>query len=140
MHFCVFPPENANRQGISNALNANTAKPMHTQFVNAKGLNVVIYFTSWFSNYRKHFVGVFAHFIINLLSDGRTTNLLLRDTEVNLHCVSAYSGTSLLGSPTGCASDLNGEVTVLQGVLCTLEYNLGLSQGDRNVEVILLVR
>ena len=44
-----------------------------------------------------------------------------------------YSGTSLLRSPTGlCKSDLNEEVTVLQAVICTEEYNLGLSQGDYN--------
>ena len=38
-----------------------------------------------------------------------------------------YSGTTGLGK-----SDLNGEVTLLQGVICTVEYNLGLSQGDCN--------
>ena len=37
-------------------------------------------------------------------------------------------------------SDLNGEVTVLQGIKCTVEYNMGLSKGDRNGEVTLLVR
>ena len=37
-------------------------------------------------------------------------------------------------------SDLNGEVTLLKGVICTVEYNLGLSKGDRNDEVTLLVR
>ena len=37
-------------------------------------------------------------------------------------------------------SELNGEVTLLQGVICTVEYNLGLSQGDCNWEVFLLVR
>ena len=43
--------------------------------------------------------------------------------------------------PTGLGkSDLNGEVTLLQGVICTVEYNLGLSQGDCNWEVFLLVR
>ena len=52
-----------------------------------------------------------------------------------------YSGTSLLRSPTGLGkSDLNGEVTLLQGVICTVEYNLGLSQGDCNGEIVLLVR
>ena len=52
-----------------------------------------------------------------------------------------YSGTSLLRSPTGLGkSDLNGEVTLLQGVICTMEYKLGLSQGDCNWEVFLLVR
>ena len=56
-------------------------------------------------------------------------------------CVSKYSGTSLIWSPTGLGkSDLNGEVTLLQGVICTVEYNLGLSQGDCNGEVFLLVR
>ena len=41
-----------------------------------------------------------------------------------------YSGTSLLRSPTGLGkSYLNGEVTLLQGVICTVEYNLGLSHG-----------
>ena len=55
--------------------------------------------------------------------------------------VLVYSGTSLLRSPTGLGkSDLNGEVTLLQGVICTVEYNLGLSQGDCNWEVFLLVR
>ena len=49
--------------------------------------------------------------------------------------------TSLLRSPTGLSkSDPNGEVTLLQGVICTVEYNLGLSQGDCNGEVFLLVR
>ena len=52
-----------------------------------------------------------------------------------------YSGTSLLRSPTGLGkSDLNAEVTLLQGVICTVEYNLGLSHGDCNGEVFLLVR
>ena len=52
-----------------------------------------------------------------------------------------YGGTSLLRSPTGLdKSDPNGEVTVFQGVHCTVEYNLGLSKGDRNGEVTLLVR
>ena len=37
-------------------------------------------------------------------------------------------------------SDLNGEVTLLQGVICTVEYNLRLSHGDCNLEVFLLVR
>ena len=37
-------------------------------------------------------------------------------------------------------NQVNGEVTVLQGVLCTVEYNLGLSKGDRNGDVTLLVR
>ena len=51
-----------------------------------------------------------------------------------------YSGNSLLRSPTGLGkSDLNGEVTVLQEVLCIVKYNLGLSNGDRNGEVTLLV-
>ena len=52
-----------------------------------------------------------------------------------------YSGTSLVRSPTGLVkSGLNGEVTLLQGVICTLEYTLGLSHGDCNGEVFLLVR
>ena len=52
-----------------------------------------------------------------------------------------YSGTSLLRSPTGLSKiDLNGKVTLLQGVICTVEYNLGRSQGDCNLEVFLLVR
>ena len=56
--------------------------------------------------------------------------------------VARYSGTSLLGSPMGLGkSDLNVEVTLLQpGVISTVEYNLGLSQGDCNWEVFLLVR
>ena len=38
-----------------------------------------------------------------------------------------------LRSPTGLGqSDLNGEVTLLHGVICTVEYNLGLSHGDCN--------
>ena len=54
---------------------------------------------------------------------------------------SLYSATSLLRSPTGLGkSDFNGEVTLLQGVICTVEYNLGLNQGDCNGEVFLLVR
>ena len=53
----------------------------------------------------------------------------------------SYSVTSLLRSPTGLGKiDLNGEVTVFQGGICTVEYNLGLSQGDCNGEVFLLVR
>ena len=33
-------------------------------------------------------------------------------------------------SPTGLGkSDPNGEVTLLQGVICTVEYKLGLGQG-----------
>ena len=52
-----------------------------------------------------------------------------------------YSGTSLLRSPTGLGkSDFNGEVTLLQGVICIVEYNLGLNKGDCNGEVFLLVR
>ena len=52
-----------------------------------------------------------------------------------------YSGTSLLRSPTGLGKrDLNAEVTLLQGVICTVECNLGLNQGDCNWEVFLLVR
>ena len=51
-----------------------------------------------------------------------------------------YSGTSLLRSPTGLSkSDLNGEVTVLQGAN-VMGYNLGLDKSDRNGEVTLLVR
>ena len=52
-----------------------------------------------------------------------------------------YSGTSLLMSPTGLGkSDINGEVTLIKGVICTVEYNLGLSHDDCNWEVVLLVR
>ena len=52
-----------------------------------------------------------------------------------------YSGTSLLRSPTGLGkSDLNAEVAILQEDICTVECNLGLSQGDGNWEVFLLVR
>ena len=58
-----------------------------------------------------------------------------------LSILCTYSGTSLLRSPTGLGkSDFNGEVTILQGVICTVEYNLGLNQGDCNGEVFLLVR
>ena len=47
-----------------------------------------------------------------------------------------YIGTSLLMSPTGLGkSDLNGDVTLLHRVICTVEYNLGLSHGDCNGEV-----
>ena len=54
---------------------------------------------------------------------------------------STYSGTSLLRSPTELGEiDLNGEVTLLQGVICIVEYNLGLIQGDCNWEDFLLVR
>ena len=61
--------------------------------------------------------------------------------EIIDHRQCKYSGTSLLRSPTGLGkSDLNGEVTLLQGIICTGEYNLGLSQGDCNGEVFLLVR
>ena len=45
---------------------------------------------------------------------------------------------SLIRSTTGLAkSDLNGEVTILQGVTCIVEYNFGLSKGDRNGDVTL---
>ena len=47
------------------------------------------------------------------------------------------SGTSLIRSPTRLGKS---EVTLLQGVICTVEYNLGLRQGDCNGEVVLLVR
>ena len=44
--------------------------------------------------------------------------------------IKIYSGTSLLRSPTGLdKSNLNGEVTLLQGVICTVEYSLGLEPG-----------
>ena len=52
-----------------------------------------------------------------------------------------YSETSLIRSPTGLdKSDLIGEMTYYRGLTCTVEYNLGLSQGDRSGEVTLLVR
>ena len=61
--------------------------------------------------------------------------------KLSFSVVNIYSGTSLLRSPTGLGkSDLIGEVTLLQGVICTVEYNLGLSQSDCNWEVFLLVR
>ena len=73
-----------------------------------------------------------------------TANFLIyyfTSTIIVLIHIACKSGTSLLRSPTGLdESDLNGEVTVLQGVLCTVEYNLGMSKGDRNEEVTLLVR
>ena len=48
---------------------------------------------------------------------------------------------SVLRSPMGLGkSDINGEATLLQGAICTVEYNLGLSHGDCNGEVFLLVR
>ena len=69
---------------------------------------------------------------------------VVRRTKRNIgsgHSSVKYSGTSVLMSPTGLGkSDLNGEVTLLQGVISTVEYNLGLSQGDCNREVFLLVR
>ena len=66
---------------------------------------------------------------------------LLLHVGRSLKDCSNYSGTSLLRSPTGLGkSDLNVEVTLLPGVICTVEYNLGLSQGDCNWEVFLLVR
>ena len=37
-------------------------------------------------------------------------------------------------------SDINGEVTLLQGVIFNVEYNLGLNHGDCTGEVFLLVR
>ena len=46
-----------------------------------------------------------------------------------------------LRSPTGLGKsdlnegDLNEEVTLLQRVICTVEYNLGLINGDCNGEV-----
>ena len=55
-----------------------------------------------------------------------------------------YSRTSLIRSPTGLGkSDLNGEVTLLQGqtsysLHCGIQF--GTDQGDRNGEVTLLVR
>ena len=55
-------------------------------------------------------------------------------------CKMTYCSTSLLRSPTGLdKSDINGEVTVLQGVHCTVDYNLALGKSDRNGEVTLLV-
>ena len=61
--------------------------------------------------------------------------------ENNISFTCWYSGTSLLRSPTGLGkSDLNGEVTLLEGVICTVEYKLGLSQGDCKWEVFLLER
>ena len=63
------------------------------------------------------------------------SNGLIREIFRN---ICKYSGTSLLRSPTGLdKNDLNGEVTVLQRVHYTVEYNLGLSEGDRNGEVTL---
>ena len=57
------------------------------------------------------------------------------------HDACMYSGTSLIRSRMGLGkSDLNGEVTVLQGQHCTVEYNLGLIKSDPNGEVTLLVR
>ena len=55
-----------------------------------------------------------------------------------------YSGPSLLRSPTGLGkSDLNGEETLLQGsvvLFFALEYSLGLSKGDRNAGLTILLR
>ena len=52
-----------------------------------------------------------------------------------------YSGTSLIRPATGLGkSGLNADVAVLQGLNCTVEYNLGLRKGDPNGEVTLLVR
>ena len=72
---------------------------------------------------------------------GITYQLIVYMLVVLICSRTKYSGTSLLRSPTGLGkSDLNGEVTLLQGVICTVEYNSGLSQGDCNGEVFLLVR
>ena len=50
-----------------------------------------------------------------------------------------YSGNSLLRSPTGLGeSDLN--IEVCGWVICTVGYNLGLSQDDCNGGGFLLVR
>ena len=58
---------------------------------------------------------------------------LLFAGQMDCHRRCVYSGSSLLRSPTVLAkSDPNGEVTLLQGVICTLEYNLGQSHGDCN--------
>ena len=78
-------------------------------------------------------------------------NTYFEEQNVSMHVIfrekfktimfSPYSGTSLLRSTTGLGkSDLNVEVTLFQGVICSVEYNLGLSQGDCNGEVVLLVR
>ena len=56
----------------------------------------------------------------------------IKYNTVEPHCIKVTHG---LGK-----SDLNGEVTLLQGVICTVEYNLGLSHGDCNGEVFVLVR
>ena len=67
---------------------------------------------------------------------------MLFDHTVRSHCkATQYNGTSLLRSPTGMGKgDLNGEVTLLQGVICTVGYHLGLSHGDCNGVVFLPVR
>ena len=68
-------------------------------------------------------------------------NIISHHSKITNNMLNKYSGTSLLRSPTGLGkSDLIGEVTLLQGVICTVEYNLELSQGDCNGEVFLLVR
>ena len=70
-----------------------------------------------------------------------TTDHIHAINQLKDKCCQYYSGTSLLRSPTGLGKrDLNGEVTILRGVIFTVEYNLGLSQGDCNWEVYLLVR
>ena len=48
--------------------------------------------------------------------------------------------TIMVTHETGSKSDLNVEVTLFEGVICTVEYNLGLSQGDCNGEDFLIVR
>ena len=59
----------------------------------------------------------------------RTTKLKTRPVYNKL-LMAMYSGTSLLlllvlRSPTGLGkSDINGEVTLLKGVICTVEYNI----------------
>ena len=59
---------------------------------------------------------------------------------INCSSMKVVQWNLILWSPTGLGeSDLNGEVTVLQGVICTVEYNLGLNQGDCNWEVFLLL-
>ena len=73
---------------------------------------------------------------VNLLCISCVLNVAVWRLNANVKSApvsSCYSGTSLLRSPTGLdGSDLNGEVTLLQGVICIVEYNLGLSQGDCN--------
>ena len=57
------------------------------------------------------------------------------------HKVTVTLELHLIWSTTGLNKrDLNGEVTILQGLTCTVESNLRLGKGDHSGEVTLLLR